>query len=276
MIALLTNARMSNKLAVIGVITVLALVVLAAWAISGLKDTRSGVEAIEKSREAVEVANLAEIGTKEIGVVVRDLLLAQTQEDGAKAAEKSRNFLVQVAQKLTNLRGLEIGEEGRQQVDAIRGLWSQYGILVNTTIDASLRKLDRRALFFRQGPALSQAMAALVAEANKSTSGEGQAAAVLANRAESALAKRRLAIWRYLAVFEPRQLDEFRAQVAAFKELAGQLRASDLSDNGKSMLENVVRLSAEYDATAEEVIQQAKTATDVYFGSIRVKSVRQL
>ena len=266
MLSLLNNARISSKLLAIGVIAVLALSTVGGWAMTGFATAKADLHTIAGARAAVEVAVAAELGTKEIGVTIRNLLLAQTQEDGAKAGAASLGWLAKVDKALGDLRGLEVGDDNRDQIDAIRDLWSHNGALVKTTVDASQGKLEQRALFFKDGAPLTLATEALVAEVSKDTSAEGLAAAALAQRAEAALAKRRLAIWRYLAVFEPGQLDEFHRQVAAFNDLSNQLRARGLSDAGKAQLAQVVRLSDTYDATGKEVVRLARTATEVYMG----------
>ncbi len=263
--SLLRNAPISYKLGTIGAVVISLFSMMAWWAIDGFGKTISRVETIESARALVDVVRSAQIGSKEIGVSIRDLIFAQTRESAAKAAEKTKANDAQVNEKLNKLNSSAIGENYLREINEIRALWSDYDALLKTVMDASISKIEVREQFFKQGPTLTAAVGELVAGATADTTPEGQIAANLARKAGEMLSKRRIAIWRYLAVFDDSQLDHFHQAVVDFDGVMGQLRISALVGPVKAQLGELQRLSDDYNKSGGEVVRLAQTANDLYF-----------
>jgi methyl-accepting chemotaxis protein len=261
----LRNARVSYKLGTIGAIVFFLFSVLAGWSIDGLERTRSGIQAIEDARTTVNAARMTQIASKEIGVTIRDLLFAQTRENAAKAAEKTRTFDAQVNAGLLELRGHNLSDDGVREVDEIREMWTNYDALLKVSMDAALEKLEAREHFFEKGPKLMAALEALSNGVEADTTPEGQNAAPVVRRLEAALDARRIAIWRYLAVFDETQFDQFHKENVAFDGLIGQLRAGGLGEPAKGRLDGFQKLNDDYNKTADQVVGLTRTANDVYF-----------
>ena len=265
MISLLRNAPISYKLGMIGVVVTLLFSITAWWAIDGFSRTISNVELIDSSRITAEVARSAQIASKDIGVTIRDVIFAQTKESATKASEKTRVFDTTVNNKLQELQARNLRADQRDELDAIRALWSEYDALLKVVIDASLNKLMVREQFFKEGPELTNAMDAFLNRTIAETAPEKQEVVALVRQVDEALIKRRIAIWRYLAVFNDSQFEEFHRQIALFDVLVNQLKVSGLSDKLKESLDNVKQLSDRYNQSGDDVVKFSHIAQDVYF-----------
>ena len=268
MLSFIKNAKISHKLMIIGLVTVILFIAIAALAIRSLDQTADGLGSIVTARQTVAVATAAQIGTKEIGVAVRDLFLAQTKDAATKAATKTAGFLTAVDQRLSELRAMTVGDDNRRRVDDIQALWKNYGTLTRTVIETIQTKLDRRAEFFEQGPVLSKMVDDLAAKAENTppaAPAEELAAAALVLKLDAALSKRRIAIWRYLAVLDEKQIELFQAQIAAFDATLANLAASGAGPEIKASLADIKKESDAYDTTGLEVIRLAQSANDLYF-----------
>ncbi len=186
MVSFLTNARISGKLAAIGVIAVLALAGIVIFAALGFGTVKSSLDTVEKSRAAV--GNRGRRRNRHQG----DRRCRAQPVVGANPRGWRQGGGGQVCAGWLRLTRncWRCGPPRSATTAAARSMPSgscghSNGGLVKTTVEATQGKLERRALFFRRGPPLSAAMTALVAEVDKDGSPAGVATAALAQRAGS-------------------------------------------------------------------------------------------
>ena len=279
MVLLLRNAPISYKLGAIGIVVALLFSITAWWAIDGFNRTISNVEIIDSSRITVEVVRSAQIASKEIGVAIRDLIFAQTQENVAKAAEKTQVFDSQVSKNLNILRSNVLQADQKDELDTIAKLWNEYDTLLTTVIDASLNRISASEQFFKKGPELENSVNTLLNDISSENSSEKLSIIDLAQHIDKTISKRRIAIGQYLFVLDNIQLEEFHRQKAEFNILIEKLKNSSLSNNLKINLDKIKEMDDIYSKAGDDVAKFTRTANDIYFKQatqLRAKAGDQL
>lgn len=265
MLQIIENAKIATKLMTITAIAVFLFSALAWAAIYSLYLNQTSLNTVNTVMHQVAVATAAQIGTKEIGVSVRNIFRSTTKEEANKAAEKSLHYLTHVDENLSALQQLNV--QYTDVITNIRTLWKQYAELTKDSINKALAQIEERSHFFTLGPPLSSSMNKLVDAAELDVTNSGVATAKLVHKAESAISQRRIAIWRYLAVYEPKQIEIFHKQIELFNTALQEITHSDLAVPVKAQLPLLQQRSDEYNKSAEAVIQLSKEYNDIYFNT---------
>lgn len=275
MINFLKDTKISIKLTTITVVSIALMSALAGWAIYSLNLNRWGLDHVVKAIHRTSIATEAQIGTKEVGVTARNIFMADTKEKANEAAKKTLRYLVLVDERLQYLRNKQNNTQHITAIDAIRQLWDTYSQLTKTSTDAALKALSQRTVFFSLGPPLTKVMNDLVTDIesigdNNILVGSHLELSVialvkLANFAEAALHRRRIAIWRYLAIQDRNQIADFYKEITIFDDTMADLKQQNLTNDLRTRVAFIQQASAEYNQVGSEVIRLQEISNDLYF-----------